>query len=364
MGFFDSTQETTEKRDIPSWMEGMPQELVQQVMGYLNQDMISPSDQVAALNPEQMLGINQMVGYGAQGPGGDIFNALYGAGGQGIGMFGQGQESMMDVFNQGQITPELNMQNVTDYVDSDLVSSQITSALRDPQRQLMEQALPGSRMAAAASGNTGSSRARMGSDILTRGYLDRAADTSANIRGDAYNTAFGIEAQRAGQEAQLGGQFQGLQGQLAGAMTQSGFQGANLLNMANATGMQNINMLMQGGGMMQAQDQALNDAAMGNYMQGWNNLGMTSDILSQQGELYGPTTTETTSSMSPAQFLLGAGSAVMGADWGGIADIFGGWGNIEGGYEGGGDIFDQDIDWGSGSRIWPPRNNSRDAGGG
>lgn len=130
-------------------------------------------------------------------------------------------------------------QNLGNYINNDVLNSQIDAASRDVQRNLFENQLTGNASAAAASGNSGSSRRAVMDAIAARGAADRVADISANMRGQAYNQAVGVEANRASQNA-------GLQQQ-----TNMANQGAvnNLaslgLNIAQSQSAQNVGNLQQ-----------------------------------------------------------------------------------------------------------------------
>jgi hypothetical protein len=101
--------------------------------------------------------------------------------------------------NQG-----LNPNNLSKYMNNDVLSGQIGAVGRDITRNLTEQVKPTIAANAAATGNSGSSRRAVQDAIAERGAADRMADVSAQMRGSAYNAGLGFEAQRASQNAQLG----------------------------------------------------------------------------------------------------------------------------------------------------------------
>ena len=107
--------------------------------------------------------------------------------------------------NQG-----FNQNNLNNYINNDVLNSQIDAASRDVTRNLQENQLVNINSQAAASGNMGSSRAGIADGIAMRGAQEQIGDISAQLRGNAYNTALGIEAGRASENAQLtqgGNQF-------------------------------------------------------------------------------------------------------------------------------------------------------------
>ena len=94
-----------------------------------------------------------------------------------------------------------NQANLNNYINNDVLNAQITGATRDIFRNLNENQMTGIASQAAGTGNSGSSRAGVMAGIAHRGAQDRASDVAASMRGNAYNTALGIEANRASQNA-------------------------------------------------------------------------------------------------------------------------------------------------------------------
>lgn len=178
---------------------------------------LTPQQQVAPLTPLQQQGIGQLASYGTTGPGGDILN-----------------------FTAGQLGQGLNLNEVAGYADNPYMDSMITAALRDPSRALLENTLPGMELGQAFSGNLGSTRGDLAEAVAIRGFEDRAADIAAGMRGGAYQTGLGAALATRGQDAQMA-------------------------QLANAIGLGNIDALMYGGGMQQDYQQALRNAAMGNW---------------------------------------------------------------------------------------------------
>ena len=115
-----------------------------------------------------------------------------------------------------------NQDNLSNYINNDVLQGQINAATRDITRNLNENQLTASASNAAASGNSGSSRRAVMDAIATRGANDRSADVAAAMRGNAYGQALGIEAGRASQNAGF---------QQAANQANAGFQqGANQAN--------------------------------------------------------------------------------------------------------------------------------------
>lgn len=101
--------------------------------------------------------------------------------------------------NQG-----LNPNDLSRYINNDILSGQINAASRDVVRNLTENVKPTIAANASMTGNSGSSRRAVQDAIAERGAADRVADISAGMRGNAYNQALGFEAARSSENAQLG----------------------------------------------------------------------------------------------------------------------------------------------------------------
>jgi hypothetical protein len=351
MGFFDSSSTTKSKQwlDMPEWMQGLPQEIASQMQGLLGRDLMSPEDRIAAFSPAQSGAIDQMVGWGQQGgAGNNILQALMSMGQQGSQAFGQGQDMFRQAAGMGQsMNMGPDMGRVGEYANNPYMDSMVGAALRDPARALMEQAMPASSMAQAASGNTRSTRGAIGDAVLQRGFEDRAADISAGMRGSAWGQGLGIEANRAGQNASLQDSYGNRLLSAGQGMVSSGQGAANILGLANSIGLGNINQMLQGGMMNTAQDQAMKDWNFNNYNQPFNDAAWAASIINPMASQYGThhSRSKTTSTMSPAQFALGAASAYFGMPGGG--GMLGG-----GGGGGGGGV--KPGDWFPGSASFLP----------
>ena len=112
------------------------------------------------------------------------------------GTAGMDAASMNAATNAG-----FNQDNLSNYINNDVLQGQINAATRDISRNLNENQLTGIAANAAGSGNSGSSRRAVMDAIATRGANDRSVDVSSTMRGNALNQALGIEANRANQNA-------------------------------------------------------------------------------------------------------------------------------------------------------------------
>lgn len=82
------------------------------------------------------------------------------------------------------------------YANDPTVDAQIDAAARDVARNFSEVTMPGLNARASAGGNVNSARAGAAEAVAARGAQDRIADTSAAIRGNAFNT--GVQASLTG----------------------------------------------------------------------------------------------------------------------------------------------------------------------
>lgn len=92
-----------------------------------------------------------------------------------------------------------NIKAAGSYADNPYLSDQIDAANRDVGRMLNEQTLPGIDRAASATGNINSSRAGVAQGVAMRGAADRMADTSATMRGQAYDRGLTLASADRGQ---------------------------------------------------------------------------------------------------------------------------------------------------------------------
>lgn len=151
-----------------------------------------------------------------------------------------------------------NQANLNNYINNDVLDAQITGATRDIFRNLNENQMTGIASQAAGTGNSGSSRAGVMAGIAQRGAYDRAADVAADMRGQAYNTALNLEANRASQNAgfqqqtNLANQNAYNSALTAGANLGAGQYNTNLQNqqfgasMAQNIGQQGVNNMLSG----------------------------------------------------------------------------------------------------------------------
>ncbi len=314
MGLFDNETEQTSRLQTPDYMADINPLLTSELRGLIGQEFLSPDELVADFSPALQAGINQLIssGQGTQ----ELGNQIAQAGIGGLGAFDMGIESIQNALGGGPAqNMGVNMANVDQYINNDVLQGQIDAALRDPYRQLTEQQLPMAGLAAAASGNAGSTRRDVGEALLQRGYEDRAADISGALRGQAYGQALGIGANEAAQNAALNNSFIGQQIAGGNSLANMGMQGANMATMGNNLGISGIQNQMMGGQMQTDYQQALLNAGLQGFMFPYQQLQMLNPIANQNAQTYGTQINSATNSPgignTIAGGLFGLGSAAM-----------------------------------------------------
>ena len=149
-------------------------------------------------------GINTAFGAGNQYAGGAAgFNPAQGSGAD-FGMAGSmaNSASTADAANMNAaVNQGFNQNNLSNYINNDVLQGQINAATRDITRNLNENELLTNRSMRAGSGGSGNSRGAIMDAIATGRANDRAVDVSSAMRGNAYGQALGIETGRANQNA-------------------------------------------------------------------------------------------------------------------------------------------------------------------
>ena len=284
------------------YQSGMP---IQQLAG-LNQNIQTGIGNQAALGGQQfnaglsVMNQGQNLMGGSDSALGFANNALasnqtaYGIG-SGVtgGLSAAGNTAMADAaVNRG-----FDQNNLSRYINNDLLNSQIDAATRDVGRVLNEQTLTGIGSAAAGTGNSGSSRAGMMEGIAVRGAQDRAGDIVAGLRGQAYDRALSVEAQRAAQNAGFGQQANMFN---AGQTNQMFAGGMNLgmnafnqnlrnqqfgANLAATMGARGVNNISTGGNI--AASGFGNQFGAGDYMRGYQQEQFNNQFANQMAPYQG-----------------------------------------------------------------------------
>ena len=255
--------------------QGMPVEGVAGINGMLGNALgtaYGVGSNMVAGGANASQGTNMALNYAGGAMGGNAQGGNNTAMGAGQGM--ANLTGMMGAANNG----GFNAANAGQYMNNSVLNGQIDAASRDVVRNLQENQLTGIASNAAGTGNSGSSRAGVMAGIAARGAGDRIGDISASMRGQAYNTGLGIEANRASQNAGFQQQAnQANQGaynnmlQFGAGMGQNAYNtnqqnqqfGANLAGQLGQQGYGNMmsgaNMMNQGIGMQQGAGQYIRD---------------------------------------------------------------------------------------------------------
>lgn len=174
----------------------------------------------AGMNDMQKAGLQNQYNFGNTGFG--YANQMMGQGAN----YASNYQNLFNQAGQDQIGNAINYANAN-------AQPLVDAAMRDSKRNLEENTLTSIGLGASASNNTNSSRAGVAEAIAGRDYLDRAADTSANIRdrlakdylnqsqyqfsnqmaanqglGNVFNTGFGMGSDAAGMMTQAGSAYQ------------------------------------------------------------------------------------------------------------------------------------------------------------
>lgn len=226
---------------------------------------------------------------------GDIGTAVAGAGSNAL------QSALSGL--QG-YTPQGNTQSnidaATAYANNPAIDGQIQAAMRDAQRSVSEQVLPQLARSEALSGNTMSTKNAISQGIVERGLADQTADTSANIRSQAYNT--GLQLAENGRQADNSNILQSL---LGTASAGTGAVGTGLGGLTDSLNQQTglFNLANQAGQGQQAADQASIDNAKGmsEYANNnvWQNLQNMFGIVGSN-QWGGTSTGESTKESTPS----------------------------------------------------------------
>lgn len=314
MNLFDNETTSESSLELPEYLQGLPPQLAGRLQELIGQDYLTPDQLVAPYSPAQQQAINEMIGFGdTQNVGDD----LMAAGSEALAGMGMGQDVLQGIIDQGpRLNTGVDMDYVSSLIDNDVLQGQIDAALRDPTRQLTEQTLPGSRLASAFAGQSGSTRRGVGEAVAERGYLDRASDISGAMRGDAFRQALGLGGQQAAQNAQLGAMFDTLSAGIGSDLFSQGVQGANLMGMGRNINLGDIDAMMSGGGMETAYQQALLDAGREGFLFDYNAIPALAGTVGNMAGTYGTqvnTTTQSPSALSAALATVGTFMGVPGS---------------------------------------------------
>ena len=198
MGSFGTekaTKQNTESATVNPWSGQAPylEDIFKKAQGAYSATSNNPykGDIVAGATPDQQALYGNMLNYANTSPvSGMLQNQGSILGGAGTTGTQAGLQGLTN-FNPSGST-QGNITNAGLYADNPYMSSMVDSAMRDAGRQTYESIIPGIGRAAAGSGNTNSSRTGAATAIAERALADRSADTSAALRGSAYQQGLGL----------------------------------------------------------------------------------------------------------------------------------------------------------------------------
>lgn len=154
--------------------------------------------QIAGFTPEQMNVFKSLYDYGM---GSSAIPGVSAAVGTNLAQTGsQGLTAAMQRLLAFKPTgnAQSNIEAAGLYSDNPYLSGQVDAAMRDANRYVTERAIPALDRTAAMTGNVNASTTGQGGiseGIIRRGLAEKAADVSANIRGNAYNTGLNLAEQ-------------------------------------------------------------------------------------------------------------------------------------------------------------------------
>ena len=265
MGIFDRV--TTEEEQLDPWAPTL-NPLTQHANMLNNQDPWTSyqGDWVSDMNRTQTGALGNLANYGnreAQWFG----NRMQNTGRQMMDNGQNAQNYFNNALNWSAIQnngPDMEM--VAKLADNPYMNGMIDSVGRDISRNLYEDQMPGIAAASAGAGQTGSSRRGAAEAIASRGAADRLADTSATLRGNAYNTALGLGADISAQNARLQFDNRGQGLDAANQIRGMAQEGVGMIQSGGDMRRQGYGDALMAGDRLQAQDQAEVDALMAQHM--------------------------------------------------------------------------------------------------
>jgi hypothetical protein len=187
--------------------------------------------QVAQFTPDQLATFKSMIGSGNAGMAGanGATNAGYSAINSGTSALGAALSGLTN-FNTTDPT-QANIASATSYANNPATQGMIDAATLDAKRAVSENVLPQLARSDALSGNAMSSKDAITKGIIGRGLADTVANTSANIRGQQFQTGLNLAEQ--GRENNQNAMLSALTG-AAGAGTSAINSGTNTASSGNA----------------------------------------------------------------------------------------------------------------------------------
>lgn len=241
-----SSKSTTDQSSTSNTSPWAPQAAeIQKAFGYANDaygkasQAQAPSDFTAQFTPDQLATFQQMLGYGNSS---NVPNQNAAAG---SALTGAGTGAITNAFNTlnswdpSRITQQ-NIADATATANSPYMDDQVNAAMRDARQQVRDVTLPGIDATASGTGNTNSTRTGVAQGMVERGLAQQTADTSAQMRGQAYNDALNRSSSNVGNVLSsllgTGSLGNSVAGTGIGASSGSINDATNLFNIANTGG--------------------------------------------------------------------------------------------------------------------------------
>lgn len=157
----------------------------------------APTDFVAGMTPQQLSTFNSMLKYAGQGAGMTNAQGQYGQNLMRSGMGAtQGALSGLAGFDPSKTyNTDAVLSGAQKYADNPAISGMVAAAMRDANQNARDVVLPGIDANTAANGNVNSSRTALQMGVVQSGLAEKAADISANLRGDQFNQGLNLTDQ-------------------------------------------------------------------------------------------------------------------------------------------------------------------------
>lgn len=238
-----TTQDTQQSSQTSPWAPQANEIL--KAFGYANKaynqasTAQAPTDFTAQFTPDQLSTFQNMLGYSNSNTV-PVQNAA-----AGNALTSAGTNAVTDAFSSlnGWDPARMTQQNIADATataNSPYIDGMVNAAMRDARQQVRDVALPGIESGAAGTGNINSTRTGVAEGLVNRALAQQTADTSANLRGAAFNDALNRSSSNIGNflstslaKGSLGNTVAG-----TGIGANSGSIGdmTNLFNIANTAG--------------------------------------------------------------------------------------------------------------------------------
>jgi len=312
------TQQETKNENHDPWVGQQPylKEAFAEAQGIYNNQKGQPGykgDFVATGTPAMYDAFNGAMGW-AGNQGQTAANTAVGTGvtnaQQGTEALGQVQQGLTDFRNKD--WTQTHIDNAGRYADNPFMQAMVDSATADAKRTFSEETMRGIDQNAAAGGNTLSTRAGVAAGIAQRGLADTVANTSAGLRGAAWDNGLKMSQ---GDQASILSALMG-QGGLAADQIKTGLAG---LETGSTIGQRNLDQQVLASTMLTGLDQGKldNEIAKHEYAsaQPWEQLGNYWSVVGDKswgGTVTGSSTTKVKDNPSTLS-TLGAGVGILGS---------------------------------------------------